>query len=72
MRVTRTESRAGQRGKTSATNSFLKLAGTGSPEDQTVLTQVQESWVDADSGDRPAAGNRPRGEERGETARGRD
>ncbi|MPC46714.1 hypothetical protein E2C01_040440 [Portunus trituberculatus] len=43
MRVTRTESRAGQWAKISATNSFLKLAGTGSPEDQTVLTQVQEN-----------------------------
>ncbi|MPC28812.1 hypothetical protein E2C01_022023 [Portunus trituberculatus] len=42
---------------------FLKLAGTGSPEDQTILTQVQESWVDAESGDQPAASNRPRGEE---------
>ncbi|MPC75133.1 hypothetical protein E2C01_069518 [Portunus trituberculatus] len=35
------------------TNS-LKLAGTGAPEDQTILTQ---DWVDAESGDRPPASN---------------
>ncbi|MPC79148.1 hypothetical protein E2C01_073661 [Portunus trituberculatus] len=59
MRATRTENRARQRqrARDNSGNYFLKLAGTGSLEDQTVLTQYQENWVDAESGNWPAASN---------------
>ncbi|MPC20297.1 hypothetical protein E2C01_013233 [Portunus trituberculatus] len=41
--------RGGTAGQNTCNYSFLKLAGTGSPQDQTVLMPEQETWVDAES-----------------------